>query len=575
MLGLLMPLLVVALGAGPVQFSGTASVYGEYGVLAGDTLARPELRFNMSPTLSFWKVPFSLDILWSTQERDWRQQLDKYRFSLRPAELWGDTTKPSGLAQAIKSIDVGACNPSWSPYILDGAPVRGGAVELNPGFLYLAGAAGRNLRAVLVSDSTDGAYTRMLYSGKFGFGRKERSHFYLTALVARDDPASETFNFRVDTIPPDTSFPETTFEKVEVVKPQENLVLGAEFNLVLAGGAFTVQSEITGSELTRDNRLPVPESFSSIGLDPAFDKYLGWSIPILRPRMSSGLDFAWKVRPTANLLDTRVYGKFEFVGPAYQSLGAPGLRNDNMVTGVGIERDLFNRSVTASFAYTREHDNLLAVEDTHTHRIIRFKKRTTTFTNWDASLGFAFPNLPYLQLAYNPYFESDGGAAASAANVASANAGYSFQTGKLSHSPGFSFSYNDLHGSESDSITTTTDNMNWDAGLNYGLGFEFPLSLSATCGYRKSQVAKDTPPDNRLYFDVSPSYTLFEKWTHSLSLGGKFGTDRRIDARYTTSFPVWKLCDASVSVIGAKYYGKGDEGNYDDLRLTAQLSKSW
>jgi hypothetical protein len=154
-------------------------------------------------------------------------------------------------------------------------------------------------------------------------------------------------------------------------------------------------------------------------------------------------------------------------------------------------------------------------------------------------------------------------------NVVSVSAGHSFQTGKLTHSPGISFSYNDVRGPVSDS----TDNTSWDASLNYGLGFEFPLSLSATCGYSKSEAVTDTAPDNRLYFDLAPSYTLFQKWTHSLSIGGTFGTARRIDTRYSSSFPIWKICDASVSVIDARYSGK--DGKYNDLRLTAQLSKSW
>jgi hypothetical protein len=220
-------------------------------------------------------------------------------------------------------------------------------------------------------------------------------------------------------------------------------------------------------------------------------------------------------------------------------------------------------------------------------RVLTLKNTKTRFTNWEASLGLAFPNLPYLQLGYYPYTQSSdsldsmanvASTRTTAGNVVSVSAGHGFQTGKVSHSAGASFGYNDVRGPVSDSA----DNTSWDAGLNYGLGFEFPLSLSAACGYSKSEAAIDTAPDNRLYFDVSPSYTLFEKWTHSLSFGGTFcqGTGRlrigratRIDTRYSTSFPIGKICDASVSVSDAMY--KGNDGRYSDLRLTAQLSKSW
>jgi hypothetical protein len=564
----ILPLLLGVLYAGPVQFSGSASISGEYGWVtgSGDTLVepRPELRFSLSPSLSFWGFPLSLDMDLSTMESGLRQQLNRYRFFLHPSEWAEGMTSLSGFGLAIKGIELGSCNPSWSPYTLSGAPVLGAAVELNPWYVYFAGAAGRTQRAVAVSDTTEGAYSRMLYSGKFGFGKKEGTHFYLTALYAGDDTIPPAGNWRPN--------PNDTTDTFEVVRPQENYVLGAEFNLDLAEDAFRLESEVTGSELTRDKRLPVEK----------WDWMPEWAANTFKPRMSSSVDYAFKVRPSLNVLDTKVYGRLEFIGPGYQSLGAPGLRKDNMAIGGGIERSFFDNAVSVSASYASEHDNLLAqaVEDSFGRvvRVLTLKSTTTRFTNWEASLALAFPNLPYLQVGYYPYAQStdslDSMASVtstrtSTGNVISVGAGHSFQTGKFSHSPGVSFSYSDLRGPMSDSA----DNTSWDAGLNYGLGFEFPLSLSATCGYSKSEAVMDTAPDNRLYFDVTPSYTLFEKWTNSLSLGGTLGSGTRVDTRLTSSFPVWKICEASVSVIDAVY--NGDDGKYNDLRLTAELSKSW
>jgi hypothetical protein len=561
--------------AGPVQFSGSAIVHSEYGWLTGDSLAepRPELRFNVNPSLSLFGFPVGLDLLLSTQENPLRQQLDKFKLFLNPTKWLESQANLSGLALSFKSLELGSCNPSWTPYTLAGAPVLGGAVELTPWYLYAAAAAGRSQRRVPVSDSTAGAYARMLYSGRFGFGKKEGTHFYLTALYAGDDTTPPAGNWRPN--------PNDTTDTYEVVRPQENYVMGAEFNLDLAKGAFRLESEVTGSELTRDKRLPVE----------GWDWMPGWAASTLKPRMSSSFDYAFKVKPSLNVLETKVHGRIEFVGPGYQSLGAPGLRNDNMAIGAGIERSFLDNAVSVSAAYTSERDNLLTqrVEDSlgRVARVLTLKNTKTRFTNWEASLGLAFPNLPYLQLGYYPYTQSSdsldsmanvASTRTTAGSVVSVSAGHSFQTGKVSHSAGASFGYNDVRGPVSDSA----DNTSWDAGLNYGLGFEFPLSLSAACGYSKSEAAIDTAPDNRLYFDVSPSYTLFEKWTHSLSFGGTFcqGTGRlrigsatRIDTRYSTSFPIGKICDASVSVSDAMY--KGDDGKYSDLRLTAQLSKSW
>jgi hypothetical protein len=546
-----------------VQFSGTASVYSEYGWVTGLVEPRPELRFNVNPSLTLFGLPIGFDMLLSTQENPLRQQLDKFKLFLNPKKWLESQANLSGFALSFKSLELGSCNPSWTPYTLSGAPVLGGAVELNPWYVYAAAAVGRNQRRVPVSDSTQGAYARMLYSGRFGFGKKEGTHFYLTALYAGDDTVPPAGNWRPN--------PNDTTDTYEVVRPQENYVLGAEFNLDLAKGAFRLESEVTGSELTRDKRLPVEK----------WDWMPGWAASTFKPRVSSSFDYAFKVHPSLNVLDTRAHGKLEFVGPGYQSLGTPGLRNDNMAIGAGIERSFFDNVVSLSAAYTSEHDNLLiqAVQDSlgRVVHVLTLKNTTTRFTNWEASLGLAFPDLPYLQAGYYPYAQDSdnldsmakvASTRTTAGNVISVSAGHSFQAGKVSHSPGVSFSYNDVRGPVSDSA----DNTSWDASLNYGLGFEFPLSLSATCGYSKSEPAT-AEPDSRLYFDVSPSYTLFQKWTHSLSFGGTFGTARRIDTRYSTSFPVWKICDASVSVIDAVY--NGDDGKYNDLRLTAQLSKSW
>jgi hypothetical protein len=566
---LFVPLLVAALGAGPLQFTGSAGAYGEYGWVSGDSLVepRPELRFSLDPTLSIYGLPLSFHALVSTQDNKLRQSLDQFRFAVGPAALLRQSAgvpSPLSFLSFVKGLELGTCHPNWTPYTLSGATLSGAAMEINPWYVYLAGAAGRSQRRVEGSDSTDPAYGRMLYSGRFGFGKKEGTHFFLTGMYATDDTTPLPHNRRPN--------PSDTTDTFELVQPKENYVLGAEFNLDVARGAFRLESEITGSEFTRDNRLPVER----------WDWLPEWAASTFKPRMSSSVDYAFKVRPALRVFDTRVYGKFEYVGPGYQSLGARGLRNDNTAIGGGIERSFFDNAVSLSVAYASAHDNLLAqtVEDSlgRLVRVLTLKGVTTRFTNWDASLGLAFPNLPYLQFGFYPYIQrSDSldsmatvaSTRTSTGNVVSVSAGHSFQTGKVSHSPGISFSYNDLRGPASDSA----DNTSWDAGLNYGLGFEFPLSLSVGCGYSRSEAAMDTASDSRLYFDLSPSYTLFQKWTNSLNVGGTFLSGRRIDARLTSSFPIWKICDASVSVIDALY--NGDDGKYNDLRLTAQLSKSW
>jgi hypothetical protein len=548
----LLPFCVLMLSAGPLSFTGTASMYSEYGWVSGDSLVepRPELRFNINPSLSLWGFPLGMNLLVSTQENPLKQQLDKFKLFLDPAKWLESQTDLSGFALSLKGVELGSCNPSWTPLTLSGAPVFGGAVELNPWYLYAAAAAGRAQRRTPVSDSTQGAYGRMLYSGRFGFGKKEGTHFYLTALYAADDTIPPANNWQPnpnDTAPPIDSF--------EVVRPEENYVLGAEFNLDLYKGAFRLESEVTGCEVTRDNRLPVE----------SWDWMPKWITNTFKPRMSSSVDFAFKIKPVVKYWDTQLYGKLDYVGPGFRSLGAPGLRNDNFALGAGVERSFFDNAISLSAAYTSERDNLLSVKD-DSGRVIRLKSTTTRFENWEANLGITFPNLPYLQAGYYPYTQRDDSTSMKG-EVVSVSAGHGFQTGNMSHSPSVTVSYNDVTGTD-----TTANSTSWDVGANYGLGLDSPLSFSAGAGYSRS-VSAIAEPYTRLYFDVTPSYTFFEKWNNSLTLGGTFGSATRIDVRYSSSFPVWKICDGRVGISDAVY--SGDDGKYNDLRLTAELSKSW
>ena len=121
-----LPLMLIGLATGPVQFTGSASMYSEYGWVTGDSLVqpRPELRFSINPSLSLFGLPIGLNMLVSTQENPLRQQLDKFKLFLNPTKWLESQVNLSGLALSFKTLELGSCNPSWTPYTLSGAPVR-------------------------------------------------------------------------------------------------------------------------------------------------------------------------------------------------------------------------------------------------------------------------------------------------------------------------------------------------------------------------------------------------------------------------------------------------------------------
>jgi hypothetical protein len=534
--------------AGPFRFSGSVNAFSDRSFVDGsaDSLVKPNsnLGIRLSPTLFLWNVPVGLDLLLSTQESNLRQALNKYRIFLHPKDLLRDVVHLPGLAFSIHGIEVGNCNPSFSPLTLSGVPVFGGAIELNPWLVYLAATGGQCQRAIEGSDTTEPAYRRMLYAGKFGFGKKEGTHFYLTGLHVQDDPNSITHNWMYR--PPVS--PDTVGDTLETVTPEENYLLGAEFNLALFNKRFTLQSEVAGSELTRDNRVPIER----------FEKAPDWVENTFRPRLSSGFDYAYSIRPALNISDTRVYGSVRMIGPGYQSLGLPSVRNDIFSYGGGIERSFLNQQVSLAASFTREHDNLIGM-----------KLLTSSFVSYAASLSLNFSNLPSLQVSYSPSLQSNS-SRSERTDLWSASTGYSFVTGTVSHSPGLSFSYQNHQASSAEQSYTALD-----VGLSHDVSFESPLNLSASGGWGQTLPAAETAhAEQRIYFDLAPSYTFFQTWQNRLSLGGTFETGaQRYDVGFNSSFPVWGIADADLRVQRSMYRGR--DGDYNEWRLSASLSRSW
>jgi len=571
---IVIPLLVLAAAtaAGPVTFSGSASLNGEQdfiGNIRGDTLRSPysQLTFSLNPTLTVYGFPISFNFLLSSMEDDLKQALNKYKMYLDPEYLLQSSLNLSWLAPSIKGVEIGSCNPSWSDLTLSGASVLGGAVEFNPWYIYTAAAVGRSQRAVEPSDTTDAAYSQMLYAVKLGGGRKEGTHFYLTGMYAGDDSGSLSSVLQPSG-PPDTIIEngDTTIvqDSLDAVTPEENYVVGAELNLSFWEGAFAVFSEAAVSEFTRDNRMEVME----------YEWLPGWVSSTFRPRLSSSIDFAYRVKPTLDVLDTRLYGEVSMVGPGYRSLGAPNLRNDNFAYGSGISRTFLNNQLSASAAFTRERDNISVANDSLGNPI-ESKGLTTWFTSYSFDLGVAFTGVPYLQLGYYPYTQEND-STTDQTQMFTAGAGYDFITGTLSHSPGVSFSYQKTTSTSSGDTSKSTV---FDVGLFHSVGFEIPLSLSVGFGFGQQNYPDSTGDriETNYFVDVSPSYTLFGVWSNSLTLGwASDAGGNSYDIRMSSSFPIWKIADASVGIEQTFFRGTDSlSSSYDDLKLTAGLSKSW
>ncbi len=536
-------IMITFIFGGPIEFSGNASIYTEYNPVTGAPQERPtsKLRFNLNPSLNIYGMPLSLNLLISSEESSLCQALNKFRIFLQPKNLAREMIHAPGFIFSIAGIEIGTCYPYYSPLTLSGIPVTGGAIEMNPWILYLAATAGRIQRGVEGSDTTDAAYERRLYSGKFGIGKKEGSHVFFTILYAGDDTSSiPSYSLP---LPGDT-------DTVVVVIPQENYCVGVDFDLSLIEDHFKIESEIVGSQFTRDMRMPelvVPGAPS-------------WITDIFNPRMSSAFDYAFSVKPSLSILSTNLWGSVNMVGPGFISLGAPNLRNDNLSFEMGLNQNLFNNALNLSAFHKREHDNLIGN-----------KLSTTYFLSYVFAFGLNFFNVPYLQASYTPFHQkNDSIDLDSKTDIFSLNTGYNFILFGLNHSPNFSWS----HQKQKD-VSVTNNYTSNSFYINETIGFTFPLSISTGIGITHTDYAYTK--DRIFSLDIRTSYTFFQSCTNgigfNLSTEGEKGS--RYGINFNSSIPIWLFGNMSVSAERNIYHGEHQDEDYNEWRIIGTITKTW
>jgi hypothetical protein len=525
-----------------IKFSGSGNIYTEYNTSHGVPQKYPEsvLRFNLMPTLYIYKMPISLELFLSTEESNLRQPSNKFRIHIQPEELTRDMVHLPAFIFSISNVEIGTFYPRYSIYTLSGIPVTGWAAELNPSFLYTNLAVGRIQRAVQGSDTTYPAYERKLFAGKFGIGKKDKTHLFFTYLHAGDDSTSIS-SFASPVV--------SDSDSIEAITPQENYLIGLEFMLNLLDDRFILKSEIIGSQLTRDIRMPE----LTIPNTPSLHK------GIFHPRMSSIFDYAYSVKPTYIAFDTKIWGRLKMVGPGYVSLGTPNLRNDNFVYELGINKTLLNNNISLSASQTKEHDNLIGN-----------KISTTSFTSYSFNISLSFPNLPHLQIGYAPYYQTSDTLSFDSKNeILFLSTGHSYTLFDLNTSTDFSYSLQ-TYREESEVNNYSSNNYS----IYESIAFNFPLSISTGIGINTTDYSNKK--SQIFSFDIRASYTSFQIWTNSL--GFAISSEGKENARYGinlfSTLPT-KFLNVNFRVLNNIYREEEIDENYDEWRFISTLSRNW
>jgi hypothetical protein len=301
-------------------FSGSFGAYGElyqttakYKRLPSST-ARSTLNF----TFGFWKFQMPVQIVLSTEEVSYRQSFN--RFGLNPHI-------------GIFTFHVGDFAGRISQFTVSGISIRGGGIEVAPSWMRFVFIYGQTQRAVNDPRAMTYAFKRMLLAAKLGFGKRNKTFFELNFVKAKDDSNSVH-------LPDDST----------KIHPQENMVLGANGQVVLFKNHLRISGEAAASVYTLNLRSDKVDK-DQIDIPDWVDKYYTL-------RLTTRLDYAYRGQIRVNTRVFRGQAGYQRIGPGFTSLGLPYTMNDREKYNGNAFVQVIPRKVTLRGMFMYSHDNL-------------------------------------------------------------------------------------------------------------------------------------------------------------------------------------------------------------------------
>jgi hypothetical protein len=435
----------------------------------------------------------------------------------------------------VRQLQVGTVYPVYSPLVLNGIQVQGGAVEINPSIFFLNVTGGNtHIGARNFFDIFKSAYQRWMVGGKIGVGKVERSHFFVSYIHSFDKP---------NTLPA---------EVAPTVRPLQNDVLGAELQLTFWKGRIKLFAEGAGVSFNRnrnDSTLKVENSwYEKI---PAF----------LKPNLSTSYDYAYTARGDFNFWKGSIISAYtEFIGPGYQSFGAPFLRNDVLRYGGRIEQALFKNRIKVSGKYRYEIDNL-----------IESKRFTTTTHFYGAGFSFNQRKLPTLKIDYNGNLRK-GTFNSQLMHSVTANSGYNYKIGKMNLRTGVNYQ---LIMSNADSISLSDYTVH-NVTATQSVTFKFPVTVLANVGFNQMQNRLFT--NRQIQVGAGITSMPFKNLNAGLNLDyvKNFNADYRLGTQVDLSYFFLKHLTLSVNCRYNHYQNSFlSTTNFNEVVLTTRLAVVW
>ncbi len=435
----------------------------------------------------------------------------------------------------VRQLSIGTVYPYYSPLILNGIQVQGGAIELNPGLFFLNITGGNtHIGTANFLDIFKSAYQRWMIGGRVGVGKPERSHFFLSYIHSFD---------KNTTLPSEIS---------PTIRPSQNDVLGATLQLTFWKGRIRLLGEGAGCGFNRnrnDATLKVENSlYKKI---PAF----------LKPNLSTSYDYAYMARGDFNFWKGSLISFYtEYIGPGYNSFGVPFLRNDVLRYGGRIEQALWKSRVKLTGKYRYELDNL-----------IESKRATSTMHFFGGGFSFNQKKLPSFKAEYNGNMRSNvfGNQTMHSVNFIT---GYNYKIAKtnLRTSANYQFILSDA-----DSISFSDYTLH-NVMLVQSISFKAPVTVLATLSY--NQMVNTVQTNRQVQFGAGIISTPFKNFNAGLNMdmAKNIGREYRIGTSLDLSYFFLKHLTLSTNLRFNRYQNSFvTDHPFNEVVLTTRLMVVW
>ncbi len=316
----------------PFDWTGSISVnnniYGVSGIPARSNPFFWNVAANMTGKVYGFSLPFSVTV----GQHDYSVSRPFLQAGISPSYKW------------VK-LHLGTRNMHFSPYTLNGHTFDGVGVELTPGIFQFSAMSGRFRKArgfdpQLGFRFNKAVYKRTGYGFKIGVGSKD-NYFNISYLRAKDHQNSVS-----------------PLEQDSTTTPAENAVLGFSGGFQIAN-AVTFFAEGGASAFTRN--------INSIETNDIIRPDIS---SIFKTRLSSRLNYAFKIGLNFDFTGFRLKTAYERIMPEFETMGAYFFANDRENITIAPSFSILNKKLHVNGNVGIQRNNLLKTRSETTNRLI-------------------------------------------------------------------------------------------------------------------------------------------------------------------------------------------------------------